>query len=166
MTHFTYRQFITAVVTAAIVITGFGAAPARAGQENVGKVIAALAGLAILGMLVRNAREDDDDKAGPRVVDRRFGPDDRLREEVRGGPEPRPLPRRVTRKLLPHQCLQSIDTRNGRSRVFGQGCLERNYRHADKLPRKCIQKFRTDRGKRTGYDARCLSRDGYALARH
>lgn len=164
MTYLSYRHFIAIVVTSAIAITGFSAAPARAGQDDVNKALAALAGLAVLGVVIHNVREDDK-KSKPRVIDRRYGPDDRFREEVRRGEKPRPLPRRANRKLLPQQCLRSVETREGRMHVFGQRCLERNYRFADSLPRKCEQKFRTDRGKRMGYGARCLSRRGYALAR-
>ena len=164
MTFFSYRHFIAIIVTSAIAITGFSAAPARAGQDDMTKALAALAGLAVLGVVIHKVREDNK-KRKPRVIDRRYGPEDRLREDVRRGVEPRPLPRRVNRKLLPQQCLRSVESREGRMRVFGQRCLERNYRFTDSLPRKCEQKFRTDRGKRVGYGARCLSRKGYALAR-
>lgn len=167
LTSFTSRQFIAVVVTAAIAITGFSSAPARAGQDDLNKALAALAGLAVLGVVIHNVREDDKKKR-PRVVDRRYGPDDRHREEVRGGGDRKPSPRRVNRKLLPQKCLRSVDGRHSEERLqlFGQRCLERNYRYSDSLPRKCVRYFRTDGGTREGYGARCLKRKGYALARH
>ena len=159
MTYLNYRQFIAIVVTTAVAITGISAAPARAGQDDVAKALAALAGLAVLGVVIHNAR-DDDKKARRPVTDRRYGPDDRFREEARVGVGSWPHPRRVDRKLLPQQCLRKVKGKDGRLHVFGQRCLKRNYRYAKKLPRKCVRRYLTERGVRSGYEARCLSRRG------
>ena len=173
MTYLTYRQFIAAVITAAIVITGFSAAPARAGQNDLAKALAALAGLAVLGAVIKTVR-DDDKKARPqREVRRtepvhRFGLDERNPRHGRfehREVKPRPLPRRVHRKLLPQQCLHSVADKGRRLRVFGQRCLERHYMHVKKLPRKCERRYSFERATHRGYDARCLSGKGYKLAR-
>lgn len=156
MTHLSYRHFIALVVISAIAITGFSAAPARAGQDDLNKALAALAGLALLGAVIHHAR-DDDKKERRRVIDRRYDPYD--------PPISRPLPRRVERKILPQQCLRSVDARDGRLQVFGRRCLKRNYSYADSLPGKCKRRFRGKGEKRVGYEARCLRREGYALAR-
>ena len=88
--------------------------------------------------------------------------------------EARPLPEayrrkqshtRVNEKLLPQECFQSFDTRSGRVQMFGNRCLQENYRYANRLPQQCAQKIRTHNGTRYGYDARCLRNAGYSLAR-
>lgn len=79
--------------------------------------------------------------------------------------DPRPLPKRADRKLLPGDCLQSVDTRDGRVRFFAQDCLERNYSYVNRLPQDCAVRFRSYNGPREGYDARCLRDEGYQLAR-
>mmetsp|Transcript_27755 Transcript_27755/g.51668 ORF Transcript_27755/g.51668 Transcript_27755/m.51668 type:complete len:159 (-) Transcript_27755:106-582(-) len=158
MTHFASRHFIAAIAAAAISITGFSAAPARAGEDDLGKALAALAGLAVLGVVIKNSR--DDKKAKPHI------PGDRIGRDIRTGVHPRPLPPRVGHKLLPQRCLRSVQGRDGRLRVFGERCLERHYHYTHRLPERCGTRFRTDRGVRYGYGARCLSRHGFQLARH
>jgi hypothetical protein len=79
--------------------------------------------------------------------------------------QPKPLPRRVDTRLLPGNCLRSVQTRRGQVQMFEQRCLEQNYRFVNRLPRNCAQTIRTDRGHRAGYDARCLRQSGYRLAR-
>jgi hypothetical protein len=166
VTYPIHRQFIAAVAAAAVAITAFGAAPARAGNDNLGKALAALAGLAVLGVMIKNARDDKPTAQHQKIY--RYGDTGRDDRIGRGGDDrvhPRPLPPRVGYKLLPQQCLRSVDSRDGRMRVFGQHCLERNYRHVNSLPNSCATRFRTERGTRHGYGARCLSRHGYQLAR-
>lgn len=157
MKHFSYRHFIATVVISAVAITGFSAAPARAGQDDLNKALAALAGLAVLGVVIHYAR-DDDKKERRAVIDRRHDP--------YGPPTPRPLPPRVDRKTLPPHCLRSVEVRGGRLDVFARRCLKRSYRYTDSLPGTCKLEFRGDGQKRVGYEARCLRHQGYVLARH
>lgn len=160
-----YRHFIALIVISAIAITGFSAAPAQAGQKDLNRALAALAGLAVLGVVIHEVRKDDR-KESRRSVDRRYDRDDHLIERVYPGRPVKPLPRRVERKLLPQDCLRSVDAKDGRLHVFGRRCLKRNYAYADRLPEKCERRFRAGGEKRVGYEARCLRREGYALARY
>ncbi|MEL6888715.1 MAG: hypothetical protein AAFO86_08390 [Pseudomonadota bacterium] len=140
-------RFISAIAALAIVVTGFSAAPARAGDDDAAAAIAALLGLAVIGAVIADKRKDKKERV---VVHPR---------------RPKPLPPRVSRKLLPQQCLRSFHTDRGQRRVFGQRCLHRNYGFVNSLPRQCHREFYTDRGWRQGYGARCLNRHGYQLAR-
>lgn len=160
------RRFIAAVAGAAIAVTAIGTAPARA-DEDLARTLAAIVGIAIVGKVIKDRLDDDDDD---RVVYRNRFDDPYLYTAPREGNiirrvDPRPLPRSVKRRLLPGECLRSWNTRDGRARVFGKKCLERNYSYTKSLPRACAVKVRVNKKKRRGYDARCLRREGYQLAR-
>ncbi|MEL6617250.1 MAG: hypothetical protein AAFP16_00125 [Pseudomonadota bacterium] len=151
------KQFIATVAAAAIAVTGISAAPARAGDDDVGRALATILGLAIVGAVIADSRND---KASAPVY---HGNNYRV---YPGHPKPRPLPPRVGRKLLPQDCLYSFKTRGGRTaKVFGQRCLNRSYHHANSLPRACARQIDTRQGRRYGYGAKCLSNHGYKLAR-
>ena len=150
------KRFIATIAAAAIAVTGISAAPARAGDDDAAAAIAALLGLAVIGAVIADKRKDKKErvhvtKKHPQHVQRPL--------------HPRPLPPRVSRKLLPQQCLRSFQTYNGPARIFGQRCLHRNYGFVHTLPRHCHREVYTDRGWRQGYGARCLRREGYQLAR-
>jgi len=170
-----YRRFIATVTAASIAITAFGALPARADNNNdAARALAALLGIAIVGKIIHDNKKDKEVRRHPKKVDRyphkQYGhieqrPRNRVQRHDRWDLQPRPLPRRVNRKLLPGKCFNSHQTRNGRVQMFGRNCLENNYRHVDRLPRQCFTKIRTRHGKRRGYEARCLRDRGYSLAR-
>lgn len=163
-----HRRFIAAIAAASIVITAFGAAPARADEDDVARALAIILGLAVIGSALK---DDNDARPVYRTYPRHPRPIYRdnprhARPIYRGDPRPRPVPPRVNRKLLPQQCLVSIQSKRGdRARIFGQRCLEQNYRYVNRLPRDCATRIKTHRGWRYGYGARCLNRRGYALAR-
>ena len=162
------RKFIAAVVCTALSVTAIGAAPAKA-DEDLAKALATIVGIAIVGKVISDKL--DDDKPPTQTVARNRAYDN-FRFENNANTdrvitpwEPRPLPRRVERRLLPGDCLRSFETSDGRVRVFGKRCLERNYSYNQSLPRSCAVRFRVNNKKRRGYDARCLRREGYQLAR-
>ena len=154
------RKFIATVAAAAICITAVGNAPARA-DEDVLRALAAIAGVAIVAKVINDRNDRKRNEAATRntykPVQRHAAPVYRL--------EPRSLPRRVERRLLPGDCLRSIPTRDRTYRIFGKRCLEKNYGYTKELPRTCKVKFTGPSGKRRGWDARCLRREGYQLAR-
>lgn len=161
------RRFIGIVIGAAVAVTAIGNAPARA-DDDVARALAAIVGLAIVGSVINNRLDDNNNRAVTRRYEGRdiFGrPGTRRPDSVIHRVNPRPLPRRVAKRLLPGQCLRSFDTRDGRYRIFGKRCLERNFDYARSLPRACKVSFRANQKKRRGYDARCLRREGYQLAR-
>lgn len=161
------RKFIAAVVGAALAVTAIGSAPARA-DEDLARALAAIVGIAIVGKVISDKL--DDDKKQPTVTRQATTDDFRYIDRNRTGDvisrwEPRPLPRRVERRLLPGECLRSFQTRYGRERIFGKKCLKKNYDFHQSLPRVCEVAFRANNKKRRGYDARCLRQEGYQLAR-
>lgn len=142
------RKFIATIVVAAITVTGISAAPARADQDDIAKL---LFGAAAIYMISR-AVKDDKRHVTPAPV-------------TRPRPlEPRPLPRRVRRfDPIPSKCLKHHETRDGVVRMIGQRCVQKRYRHASYLPEKCLFKVRTYDGKRAGYRPRCLRKNGFVL---
>ena len=149
-----HKKFITAIAAASIMITGFAAAPAKA-DEEFNRALATVLGIAILGAVINDARDND----GYTVQRPRVQP--RHRPHV----QPRPLPKRVNKKLLPGQCMRTIQTRRGQKvREFGLRCLQENYRFVNHLPQRCARTDRTRKGIRHGYGAKCLRAEGYRLA--
>lgn len=160
------KRFISAIAALSIGLTSLVAAPARAGQYDTERALAALLGLAVIGAIVAEDRKDR--RRDDNVSRRNTRVHDGLRDgQLRRQPslEPRPLPSRVNRKLLPQRCLRSFDTDRGQARVFGARCLDRHYSYSNNLPQRCERRVRTDRGVRYGYGARCLSKFGYQMAR-
>lgn len=158
MTLRPHKQFIAAIAAIAIAVTGLSAAPARAGDNDVGAAVAAILGLAIVGAVIADRRKDD--KARTPVKP------NYNTQHIQRRPIQKPLPPRVSRKLLPQQCLRSVRTANGRNaHVFAAGCLNRSYDHVRSLPRACVRTFQGRNGQRRGFGARCLNRHGYQLAR-
>lgn len=153
-----FRKITTTIAAAAVALTSLSVAPARADSDDAARALAALLGLVVIGKIIHDSNDDDE------VVTRRRPADPVLRPHRRTV-EPRPLPRRVHRKLLPQECFRSFDTRDGRVRMFGRKCLEKRYDRVDRLPRRCARQIETYRGTRVGYEARCLRRKGYRLSR-
>lgn len=168
-----YRKFIATVAAASIALTAIGAVPAAAENFKAERALAAILGLAVVGAIVHENRKDKKHKpAQVHVTPKQKGHGHLGHKHVGQGynppvyhPAPRPMPNRVNRKLLPQQCLRSMQSRDGRVRYFGQRCLNRNFEFAHRLPQVCNYTFRTHKGTRRGYEARCLRDWGYRLAR-
>lgn len=159
------RKFIAAIAGTAIAVTAFGTAPARA-DDDLFRALATIAGIAIVGKVIKDRLDEDNngvvyrnDYYYPYV----YTPP--RNNNVTRRVEPRSLPRSVQRRLLPGDCLRSWNTSDGRARVFGKRCLQKNYAYNNSLPRSCEVKLRVNNKKLKGYDARCLRREGYQLAR-
>ncbi|MFD0859617.1 cation:proton antiporter [Roseovarius aquimarinus] len=60
------RKFITLVIAASIAVTGFTAAPARASDRDLARALATIAGIAIVGVAINEARKTDR-RAAPRA---------------------------------------------------------------------------------------------------
>lgn len=170
------RTFIATILAAAIAVTGFSAAPARAADgEDIAKALAGIAAIAIIGKAIKDSRDkDDDDKRVSRDRhhdndrwDRgRHDRDDRWnRDRRRGHDRDRDRGHRRDARALPGACFQRFDTNRGTVRAFGRYCLSRNYRHARSLPNHCEMNVRTRRGTVRAYEPSCLRRQGYSIAR-
>ncbi|SFS89111.1 hypothetical protein SAMN04488040_2287 [Sulfitobacter marinus] len=164
-----YQKFIAIITVLSVTITGLSASSASAGERNrdLARIAAGVLGVAIVGKIIHDSNKDRHEQK--RVNQ---GHVNRGHVVTRERVQPRPLPqkyrthqRRQGRKLLPQNCFRSYDTRRGQVVMFGSRCLQKNFRHANRLPQHCAQTIRTSQGKRSGYDARCLRGAGYSLAR-
>lgn len=169
-----YRRFIATITAASIAITALGAVPAFAGDRENARALAAILGLAVVGKIIHDNNKKDEirrergatfytHKNTNRVHKPKAHKHQPPRYEQRHV-QPRPLPQRVNRKLLPGQCLRSFETRRGKVRMFGRRCLNNNFQYARRLPQQCLYVFDTRRGDRQGYEARCMRKNGYRLA--
>jgi hypothetical protein len=181
------RKFIASVAAAALVITSFGAVPARAGSdEDIARILGGLIAITAVGAAL-GAFDDDDDR--PRATVRNSEPprahrpyeaplgydrprrdngwhghagrgDDRGhgRWDGRGHGRDRFAP-------LPTGCLKEFRTRKDRIQGFGQLCLNRHYRDVRALPGVCAVPVRVSRRSAVAYSARCLRDKGFVLAR-
>ena len=66
---------------------------------------------------------------------------------------------------LPGDCLRTVDTRYGTSRLYVARCLERSHIRVNDLPYRCAVRVMTKRGPREGYDPYCLRESGYSIRR-
>lgn len=159
-----YRKFITTIAAASVALTALGATPAFADRDDdLGRALAAVFGVAVIGAIIHDNKKK---KKAHRVQRREHQPahtPPRIRD--RTYVDPKPLPRKVRRKLLPQHCLRSFDTRRGSVQMFPRRCLERSYSFISHLPQQCATRVRTDHGRLGGWDARCLRQSGYQLAR-
>lgn len=169
------RKFIATILAASVAIAGFGAAPAKAGDgRDMMRVIAGVATIAIIASAIDNKRDQRrshepvyvepprHQKPAPKVHHHKK----REKETVYQQVKPRPLPQRVSRAVLPGQCLRNVEARRGTVQVFGKGCLTKNYNHVNALPQQCEVSFRAPNGRyRTGYGAHCLGQFGYQVSR-
>lgn len=166
------KQFKTLAVSA---VTAFGISltpvPAAADGNDVAKVIG---GLAVLGIIatVLDDRNDRNDRVevgrqgqfrNSNVFNNRSnGVTRTLRRNNRVVFNNRRA--QFKRRALPQRCLRSVDTRRGDRLVYGNRCLNNNFKFASRLPSHCRTTIQTRQGTRWVYGARCLSRDGWRVA--
>lgn len=174
-------RFLGMLAAGAVAFTTLTAVPVYADDARTARVLATILGIAIVGKIIHDDRKDKKEKQQkkghkPKIQQpaqsHRHGNlthrHDRGRLEHDHGyakPDPRPLPQRVDRKVLPKNCFRSYQTYDGPAYMFGRHCLERSYEFVNRLPQTCAQRIRTPDGNHRGYDARCLRRNGYSLAR-
>lgn len=164
-----HRKFIALICAAGFVITAT-TAPARA-DDDIGKLLAGLAALAIIGVAIDN-HNDNDTVVVQRQPQPYYVPQGQVYSQRVAPPtivqprviQPKPLPRNVTRYDLPKSCLKTV--RNGRDeyRIVGKHCLNKNYRLSDSLPKACQMEVRGNHGVKRGYNPKCLRNRGYQLS--
>lgn len=86
-------------------------------------------------------------------------------DDDRRRPQPVVTPR-PPRKVVPAQCLRTIEGYRHDRRVFMKPCLRRNMDSLNRLPARCELIVDTRRGERRAYGARCLERAGWRTSRH
>ncbi len=130
-------------------------------REDVGKLLIGLAAVAVIGAAIEENRDRNKDRNRSTQVhdtpqwngiNRNNNWSDLNRQHQSNS---------NARRVLPHACLRTVETRFGHQRIFGQRCLERNYRHVNRLPDRCAVRLYTNDGPRRGYDPLCLREQGY-----
>ncbi|NUB46330.1 hypothetical protein GEU84_018215 [Fertoebacter nigrum] len=178
---------LTATLTAAamaLALTGASAAPARADGEDVAKIIAGIAALAIIAKAIDNKNDRKDKPVAvtpthpkpphwghdrPRHDPPRYGrphhDDDRYGNHRPDRPRYDRPRHDIRSPELPRSCALELRTRQGQTAtVYSARCLDREgFSH--RLPRQCASDYsirgRTDRV----YDARCLVSAGFRTRR-
>lgn len=143
-----HRKFIALIVTTAILITGFSAAPARAGDAE--KLLGGLAALAIIGVAVNEHKKRKK---------RRHQDVSRNNHDY----QPRPLPSRVARYDLPGRCLKPMKGYPGNSALLKPKCLSKHYSYTNSLPQFCKISFWNGERNKQAYEPRCLRQQGYRV---
>ncbi|MEJ8561922.1 hypothetical protein QTO30_12335 [Yoonia sp. GPGPB17] len=128
-------------------------------RDDVGKLIFGLAAIAVIGAAIDNNRDRDRNRRTQvhQTPQRNNSWSDLNRDHQNA---------QNRRRALPHACLRSVETRFGQQRLFGKRCLERNYRHVNRLPDRCAVRIYTTDGPRRGFDPVCLREQGFRSDRH
>ncbi|MGX9355770.1 hypothetical protein ACS3SW_11625 [Roseobacteraceae bacterium S113] len=149
------KTFISTVLAAALAITSFTAAPARAELTNAEKFLLGAGALVILGTAIEQSQRGSNRKA---TVTRH-------KQVIQHQPAPRKKQVKQKRlRPLPAFCLTRVRANDGPRRLFSQRCLQNNYRQVNRLPNRCKTWVQGPRGTRVGYKPRCLRRAGFEIA--
>ncbi len=153
------QTILTAVTAAAIAFSPVASTPARAADPH--DVIVPLLGLAVLGAVLNERRNDREARANQtrrRVVTS----EPRYREYDDRG---RYRNDRRREKTLPGQCLRVAEGRRNDRIVFPERCLNRAGIRTRDLPRRCEFRLPVRRGRLDVFGARCLADAGWTLPR-
>lgn len=144
------KGLIASVLALSLAFTSVSATPVRAGstEEDIAKFLFGLATIAVIGKAIN----DNNNRPATR-------PSTPART-----PRVRPIPR--SQRVLPAECQYDVRARRHTTSVLGERCLNRNYRHADRLPQQCKIEVETRRGRNiSGFSPECLQRRGFRVAR-
>jgi len=126
-------------------------------RDDVGKLLLGLLAVGVVGAAIENNQRREERQSQSRSS----GSWADLNQ-----PRPRHDNRRDDRRMtLPSDCLRTVETRFGNLRLFGERCLQRNYRFAASLPERCEVRVFSDNGPLNGYDPLCLREQGYRTNR-
>lgn len=152
------KHLIAAAASLSLVM----ASPASAqnfDREDLGKLLIGLAAVAVIGAAIEENRERSN---GTRIHDNHSGGINRNSGWSNlGNQNDWSNINRRNRQVLPRECFRRVETRFGTQRMFGQRCLERNYRYVNSLPGRCAVRVYTENGPRRGFDPVCLRERGY-----
>lgn len=137
------KKLMTLLLSASLAVTSITATPARA-NEDVGKVLAGIAALAIIGTAVNKHKHRKEEK---RVT--RKAPSQNWA----------PVPQRRNVKRAPQKCLRNIWTHRGNREVFGARCMIQN--STAQLPSRCLRQVKVKQGPSQFYSKQCLRQNGW-----
>jgi hypothetical protein len=138
------KNLMAMVLSASLALTSITATPARA-DEDVGKVLAGIAALVILGAAANKQKHRNENKRASRHVPvETWAPAPKLRKQV---------------KRAPQRCLRDQWTHRGNRQVYGARCMNR---HSNaQLPNRCLRQADVNQGPRRFYTKRCLRKNGW-----
>lgn len=151
----TPARFIALVLALSVAITSLAAAPARA-NDDLGRFIAGVVALGIIGAAINDAK-DDRDRRRDRVQRRHDNAGIIHAQPIK------PLPQRLRRYDLPGECMRSLRSGGEQTRFMAKRCLRRNYAFANELPGQCRITVANGNQRRQGYRPRCLRRHGFRI---
>lgn len=166
---------ISGVLALALGATGLlTPAPARADDDSLRRILGAAVVVGAVALAVREndrrGRDARQDTPPQQPADHRIDRQGNWQrpqhdwQQPRVDHRPRPQPDLQSDGwLLPASCLRDFWVHGEQVRLFGAHCLERSYRHADRLPLACATTIRSEGRLRTGYDPRCLRHQGYRV---
>ncbi|EBA13944.1 hypothetical protein [Roseobacter sp. CCS2] len=128
-------------------------------RDDVGKLIFGLAAIAVIGAAIDQNRDRDRDRRTQ--VHQTPQWNDAHRNNTWSDLNREHQNTQNSRRALPHACLRTVETRFGHQGLFGKQCLERNYRHVNRLPDRCAVRIYTNDGPRRGFDPLCLREQGF-----
>ena len=158
------NRFTATVAAAALTLAGMtvAAAPARAGNDDLAKILLGATAIYIIGSAIENNNKNGRSQASRGYSDNNhgnsYGNNHGNSYDNSYGQNGR---RHARAPEVPASC--AIDTR-GRNRdtFYGARCLQRsgfNYR----IPARCEVQVRGDHGRRTAYSGECMVRAGFEL---
>lgn len=159
-----HRRFIATVLAAALAVTGFSTAPARAANNDIGKWIAGAATIAIIGAAIADNKKKSKRKRDHGVTrGYNYHHDKGAKQKNRGyGHKQR---HRQTRSL-PARCHERFRGNRGPVRGFARSCLRNSRFNVNTLPQRCAMRVRDARGhgRDIVYGSRCLNDHGYRMS--
>lgn len=142
-------------ITAVSLATATPATAQGLNREDVGKLLIGLAAVAVIGAAIENNSGTDD---ATRVQGNNWRGINRDNDWSR-------LNSVNSRQTLPTACLRNVETRFGTQRMYGQQCLQRNYRYVNTLPERCEVRVFGNSGPQNGFDPTCLRTGGFTTDR-
>lgn len=135
------KQIIASTLAAAVALTSFTAAPARANDEVL-KIIAIGTAIYLVGTALNDAQKQQAHASTSR-------------------PRTHHRKKRHVRKILPDRCEVHVWHRGKYRDFYKRRCTENNVRRPDLLPQACLTRVYFPRGWRSAYRAGCLRRHGW-----
>jgi Ni/Co efflux regulator RcnB len=147
------KKILITALAASLALTSLTAAPARAGSDDVGKILLGAGALFIIGSALSRHHDRD------RHVTRRHVHRPHIDQDWNG----RGLHLRHNHRVLPRVCLRQNRWGGGPHRVMFRRCLANNMHRIGRLPGVCQFRLHTHRGTRHAFSPRCLRRHGWVI---
>lgn len=148
------KKILAMVLSTSLALTSITVTPARA-DDDVGKVLAGLAALLVIGAAVnKNKHRREQQETTRQTTTHTWSPQPKYKEPKHTKPK-----RHARTKAAPQRCLRNQWTHRGNRQVYGARCMNR---HAEaQLPLRCLREAEVNQGPRRFYTKRCLRKNGW-----